>query len=127
MLSHQRVEAGAMKIPRVQFTVRRMMAAVAVVGLAFGIFRLWTLRQLYLEKAANHAGFRAYVLMSKDSIMHWENRWTDQRTGKPAKYPWPAGPPFVPAITKYHDDMRLKYERAARYPWLPVAPDPPDW
>ncbi len=114
-----------MRVPRVRFTVRRLMVVVAVVALAFGIVRLWALRQLYLQKAAEHAGFRAYVLNSPDSIRHWEFRWTDQRMGQPASYPWPAGPPFVPAITKYHDDMRIKYERAARYPWLPVEPDPP--
>jgi hypothetical protein len=113
-----------MKIPHIQFTVRRLMAVVAVVALVFGIIRLWGLRQLYLKKAADHAGFRAYVLNSRDSVQHWETRWRDQREGRPAKYPWPAGPPFVPAITKYHDDMRIKHERAARHPWLPVAPDP---
>jgi hypothetical protein len=100
------------------------MVIVAAVALAFGIFHLWKLRQLYLEKAANHAGFRAYVLNSADSIQHWEYRWTNERMGHPAKYPWPARPPFVPAMVKYHDDMRLKYERAARYPWLSVEPDP---
>ena len=26
----------------------------------------------------------------------------------------------------YHGTMRRKYERAARYPWLAVAPDPPE-
>ena len=26
----------------------------------------------------------------------------------------------------YHQRMKAKYERAARYPWLPVAPDPPE-
>ena len=26
----------------------------------------------------------------------------------------------------YHAALRRKYERAARYPWLPVPPDPPE-
>jgi hypothetical protein len=26
----------------------------------------------------------------------------------------------------YYAALRIKYERAARYPWLPVAPDPPE-
>ena len=29
-------------------------------------------------------------------------------------------------LRAHHIAMRLKYERAARYPWLPVAPDPPE-
>jgi hypothetical protein len=28
-------------------------------------------------------------------------------------------------MAAYHRALRLKYERAARYPWLPVGPDPP--
>jgi hypothetical protein len=101
-----------------------MTIAAAVVALAFGIIRHWAARRLYLEKAAQHAGFRALVLRSPDTIAYWESRWTDQREGLPARYPWPDGPPFVPAMAKYHDAMRIKYERAARYPWLPVEPDP---
>jgi len=114
-----------LKIPRVRFTVRRMMVAVAVVALAFGIVRLWAARQHYLEKAANHAGFRALIMRSSQDIAYWESRWTDQRVGLPARYPWPGAPPLVRSMAEYHDAMRRKYERAARYPWLPVAPDPP--
>ena len=119
----QRVEADTMKVPRVRFTVRRMMVAVAVAALAFWIVRLSSLRRQYLEKAANHASFQAYLITSPQMIKFWEDRWTAAREGKPAKYPWPSGPPFVPSIAEYHDQMRIKYKRAARYPWLPVAPD----
>jgi hypothetical protein len=28
-------------------------------------------------------------------------------------------------MAAYHRELRLKYERAARYPWLAVGPDPP--
>ena len=30
-----------------------------------------------------------------------------------------------PARLARHLELHSKYERAARYPWLPVAPDPP--
>jgi hypothetical protein len=30
------------------------------------------------------------------------------------------------ASRRYYAEMHNKYRRAARYPWLPVAPDPPD-
>jgi hypothetical protein len=115
-----------MKLPRVQLTVRRLIVAVALVALLLGAARLWALRQLYLERAAGHAGFRALVLRSPQDIQYWESRWTDRRAGRPARYPWPAGPPFVPAIARYHDDMKVKYERAAARPWLPVGSDPPE-
>jgi hypothetical protein len=98
---------------------------VAVVALAFGAVHLVAVRRRHLETAARHAGFRAWVLRSPESIAYWEARWTDQRVGLPARGPWPAVPPFVPAIAAYHDALKIKYERAARYPWLPVEPDPP--
>jgi hypothetical protein len=27
---------------------------------------------------------------------------------------------------EHHNRLKLKYERLARYPWLPVEPDPPE-
>jgi hypothetical protein len=30
------------------------------------------------------------------------------------------------ALNRWHLLMAKKYQRAARYPWLPVAPDPPE-
>ncbi len=29
-------------------------------------------------------------------------------------------------LSEYHEAMILKYERALRYAWLPIAPDPPE-
>jgi hypothetical protein len=29
-------------------------------------------------------------------------------------------------LTEYHHTLNLKYDRAARRPWLAVAPDPPE-
>jgi hypothetical protein len=31
-----------------------------------------------------------------------------------------------PRLAAYQADLRRKYEHAARYPWLPVEPDPPE-
>jgi hypothetical protein len=36
------------------------------------------------------------------------------------------GSNFASPYFTYHSQMRAKYERAARYPWLPVEPDPPE-
>jgi hypothetical protein len=30
------------------------------------------------------------------------------------------------ALVRYHSELTEKYQRAARYPWLPVEPDPPE-
>src|SRR5262245_11372892 len=29
-------------------------------------------------------------------------------------------------MAAYHRELKIKYERAARYPWLSVEPDPPE-
>jgi hypothetical protein len=29
-------------------------------------------------------------------------------------------------MATYHRALKAKYERAVRYPWLPVEPDPPE-
>jgi len=34
----------------------------------------------------------------------------------------PPNPKWAP----YYGQLRIKYERAARYPWLVVPPDPPE-
>jgi hypothetical protein len=32
----------------------------------------------------------------------------------------------IPSKAHYHHAMKWKYRHAARYPWLPVEPDPPE-
>jgi len=89
-------------MPRVRFSVRGMMIAVAIVGaLLWGW--IWTremvaLRALYRQKAA---AWGMYEQSAKTANM---------------------GEEYV----KYFAGMRANCERAARYPWLPVAPDPPE-
>ena len=36
------------------------------------------------------------------------------------------GEPIVQTTVCRHAELAQKYERAARYPWLPVTPDPPE-
>lgn len=47
------------------------------------------------------------------------------------RYHWGPAEPEKPIIaahyrrSDYYAALQAKYERAARYPWLPVEPDPP--
>ena len=109
---------------RVRVTIRHMLLLVAMLALCCGLARLWATRQLYLRQATSRADFRAVVTRTPADIAYWEARWTDQREGLPACYPWPARPPFVPAMVRYLDAMEAKFTRAARYPWITVEPDP---
>ena len=46
---------------------------------------------------------------------------TEVRTFRPT-----ADAGVAKARAAHHAALRSKYERAARYPWLPVEPDPPE-
>lgn len=92
-----------MPLPRM--TTRRWLIVVALVALALGAETLRERRQMYLSEADMHA--------------FWERRFDPQFVGD-----W-----FGPGLNdarrqRYHGRLRLKYERAARSPWLLVAPDP---
>ena len=82
---------------RPRLTVRGLMVAVAIVGLMSG-GRIWLIRRA--------AAFRDRVVMVKMSFARSEG--------------------FTRARSEWLLEMWAKYERAARSPWLPVAPDPPE-
>jgi hypothetical protein len=103
-----------MKLPRVRFTVRRLMVAVAAVGLIVG---------LGVEGERRRERFR------QEAIRHYVIR----SDGESARRVWAQLPTVFPervaaikAWLSYHDRMARKYERAARFPWRPVAADPPE-
>ena len=87
-----------MRLPRVRFTVRRMMVAVAVVAVCVTIAvpYLSDLSQRYEAKANGH----------------WLSRSACEAEGKSR-------------LAAYYESLADKYHRAARWPFLPVAPDPP--
>lgn len=89
-----------MCIPRVRFTVRATMAAVAISSVTLGGIIETQRRRERFERLAHY---------------HWR------------KYPASTGclpMTFVPH-SEWHAQMSRKYTRASSYPWLPVAPDPP--
>lgn len=110
---------------RPRFTVRWLIAAVAVAGLAFG----W----LVLARRGREFGVRAEAfeeprLAAKMDIRFWEGHRCDEgcpRTG-------PGGSGHETRLAKardreaYYTRMIEKYRHAARYPWLSVGPDPTD-
>jgi hypothetical protein len=91
-----------MRLPR--FTTRRLMVLVAVAGLAMGVALELRRRSEFFQRIAQAHAERAV-----------ENLWGI------------LGPDADSASRKYvyHNGLSQKYKRAARYPWLPVPPDPP--
>jgi hypothetical protein len=109
-------------------TTRRWMVAVAVVAVAIGLMIgggawLQQRRDYFLSLARSHQNevtsstARGEALksriggtsgMSNEEIMHLYRRY-EQITDR----------------ADHHASLVRKYEHAARYPWLPVEPDPP--
>src|SRR4051812_34788192 len=91
-------EAPAMRMPRM--TIPRAIITAAIVGGLLAVGRKWSSRSA-------------------------------QRRAKAREYAWLAicsgniHGPEGDRIRQEYGALRHKYERAARYPWLPVAPDPP--
>jgi hypothetical protein len=104
-----------MRLPRVRFTVQRMMAAVAVAAVFLGLiakFPDWSDRRRHrFLITRDEYSLDCQTLVSRDRIAiqsaHVEGR-------------------VDPRLLSHFRFMKDKYEAAARYPWLPVWPDPPE-
>jgi hypothetical protein len=86
-----------MRLPRM--TTRRWMIMIAVVAIVLGAIAIDERRDRFRQLAAYH-----------DRVVQ------------------ALRPPYVPQVNPrrvaYHRDLAAKYERAARYPWLPLEPEP---
>jgi hypothetical protein len=118
-----------MRLPRM--TMRRWMIVVAVVGIVLG---------LTIERAAlDHLGVAlgAVVGIVLGVTIERRNRFRKIAAHHQAQFkklasqgniPLFAGSSDAPIVRRleWHESMRLRYEDAARYPWLRVEPDPPE-
>jgi hypothetical protein len=93
-----------MRLPRVRFTVRRMMVAVAVVAVATFAFRLLWLSEAYRRRAQEYSWsvFGAMEYSPHDA----------QGTARRER------------LINHYRSLAEKYAHAANRPWLPVEPDP---
>jgi hypothetical protein len=89
-----------MRPPRLRFTVRGLMVAVAVGAAALGAWELMRRRENYAFRAA----LRSSMI--------------DRRLAQ-------GDPREDPKLRRWEGQMR-RYQRAARYPWLSVEPYPPE-
>jgi hypothetical protein len=109
-----------MRMLRPRFTVRRLMVAVAIVGLIAGVGR-----------AISQRSARFRMLSEKHRAKHW-----DEPIVRDVEGTGPDSGEENPALVElgrrdaaqqaFHRRMAEKYERAARYPWLLVPLDPPE-
>ena len=129
-----------MRVPRVRFTVRRMMVAVAIVAVVMGATieakRFGRLSRQYQRKAIAsareerlwHRALRggmaseveaqqlSAVLRAKDQDL--ADLWAEAASESSGAVRG------VREIVAHHARLRRKYEHAASRPWESVAPDP---
>ncbi len=108
-----------MRVPRVRFTVRRMMIVVVfAASILAAIAAVERRREQFRRKA------QEYSRMSNDLFVHGY-LFGKSSTFGPSAAEVRISDEYQRRSIRY---LRLKekYDRAARYPWVPLAPDPPE-
>lgn len=144
-----------MRLSRVRFTIRRLMAVVAVAAIGLAAWRLVRLRDDYLDHAVRH-GCSVVALGELQQLMEDQidvfSRYIQhkRKLAKIQQDPFPIKSLPSPEeldleikevqkkvdkfsaylaryarMAEHYPRLKLKYERASRYPWLTVEPDPP--
>jgi hypothetical protein len=98
-----------MRLPRVRFSVRRLMIATALAALLMAI-------AVGLQRRA--AQLRRLSFSQSREANRWEVLLTESSVNGPLAV-------AVLARVHWHDAMAARYERAARSPWLTVETAPP--
>jgi hypothetical protein len=119
-----------MRLLRVRFTVRWMMIATAIVGVASGgwtnFWRYWELSQKYRLKADSAAsGAHAHLAMASSWDSLAARKKVDPASNKFSLKLMQDQAAMNRKWYEYERAQVIKYERAACYPWLPVEPDHP--
>jgi hypothetical protein len=100
-----------MRLPRLRFTVRRMMIGVVVGGIMLGLATWFERRAVSFRQA---------------EARHYQ-KWLDLAPVPAPDHPGPLQPArWTDARRDYEWAMVDKYHSAARSPWFPIAPDPPE-
>jgi hypothetical protein len=113
-------------MPLPQMTTRRWMIAVAVVALSMG----GIVEFVRLKRRSDDLTVRAQDHARRASFYHLYTPGVDEHLRATLE---PQERSAVEdrktrllGVIAYHEAMARKYDRAARYPWLPVEPDPPE-
>ena len=131
-----------MRFPRVRYKPWLLLVGVGLVGAALAAREAAARRAtLFRERALQHAEEIFEIADEIPPDPDWEERWFSDdptRQNAPRRFHPPgwapasdSDPPYIKTWRDgqarrlaYHETMKSKYEFAARYPLLPVAPDP---
>lgn len=125
-----------MRFPKM--TTRRWMVVVVVVAAVAWSIRLHRLSVQFREKAVFNGQRETYWLERVEistKLITIGERIVARRGDSPEEAGLPSREGLrghaayrerATRIAESYARLRRKYEHAARYPWLPVAPDPPE-
>jgi hypothetical protein len=111
-----------MRLPRVRFTVRQLMYAVAIASVALASDR-WSRQSAEYRSQAEHHQLMLSILRGVRETGGYPYCSLGM-SGIPLRYNSETAPLHVQCVS-YHTQMTRKYQRAAFFPWLGVDPDPP--
>jgi len=109
-----------MTIPRM--TTRRWMTAVAVMAVLLAVGRLAGTTWKRLGTAAAHARLADTIRLNGSTIASVAAVAPSEAARRSHHEAMARHSRFA----EYYSDLATRYRRAARYPWLPVPPDPPE-
>jgi hypothetical protein len=136
-----------MRRPRLRFTIRKLMIVVLVASLGSWSVKLWLLSRDYARRAKAHEAAERQYRAVRELFLAATRSYAQDAANSSALLA-SSEAPFLGSeelATKsrdlaasllatareparkmaYYGALKRKYQRAARYPWLSVAPDPP--
>ena len=122
-----------MRLPRVQFTLRRLIYEVAALAVVLALLRgvgSWLeveqQRKFYRRQSARYAGWERFWAHDAETLEQWIR---ESKGAGPTAYAeraaWKPRGAWKREVARYYASLKRKYRSAADHPWLPVAPDPP--
>jgi Tfp pilus assembly protein FimT len=111
----------------VRFTLRRLLIVIALLAvlIAAGLEGARATRRAreYRQIAVAHAAFRDLSLGEAEAYryVYIHKAPADSRAGTDLL----RSEAKERALARHYEALSAKYRRAARFPWLPVEPDPP--
>jgi hypothetical protein len=114
-----------MRLPRVRFTVRRMMVAMSVVAVSLGTERAARRSADFRELADFHAArLKKLAFLRQHEGVRYGSFSFLPPPEVLRRYDAETAPLHAQCVS-YHNRLMRKYRRAMWLPWLAVDPDPP--
>jgi hypothetical protein len=106
------------------FTLRALMIVVALASLAAWGYVLWRQSAEFAARAREHEEGRSLCDINLAFVIGRTQGRQSARLSASARAELEAKRARLEQWVHYEQRMYLKYRRAARFPWLPISPDP---